>query len=91
MSNDKQTNKLLALDFMSAVASTKQKRKSVNVITITAMSSHSVERYNQLLELNARFKAVNDKCKKKGVRFSKTAFAIVAVTKALEELEKKVD
>jgi len=91
MSNDKQTNKLLAHDFMSAVASAKQKRKAVNVITITAMSSHSVERYNQLLELNARFKAVAEKVKKKGVRFSKTAFAIIAVTNALEELEKEIN
>jgi hypothetical protein len=91
MSHDKLTNKLLALDYMSATATNKQKRKSVNVITITAMTSHSVERYNQLLELNARFKAVSDKCKKNGVRFSKTAFAIDAVTKALDELEKKID
>jgi hypothetical protein len=91
MSNDKLTNKLLALDYMGAIASSKQKRKSINVITITAMSSHSVERYNQLLELDARLNAVREKCKKNGVRFSKTAFAIVAVTKALEELEKKID
>jgi hypothetical protein len=91
MSNDKQTNKLLALDFMSATASTKQKRKAINVVTITAMSSNSVQRYEELLALKERLSVISEKCKKKGVRFSVTGFAIDAVTKALNELEKQVN
>jgi hypothetical protein len=91
MSNDNQTNKLLAHDFMSATYKTKVKRECVNILSITAMNTHSKEYYEELVGLKERLKTMSDKCKKKGIRFSITGFGVHALKKALAELEKEVN
>ena len=90
MSNDKNKEaKLLALGYMSV--SKKNKRANVCVVTLTAMHTHSEETYAEHVDLNERLNAIKEKCKKRNIRFSKTAFAFDALKKATIELERTLD
>ena len=72
-------------------ASKKTKRANICIVNITAMPTHSEETYAEHVDLNERLKAIKEKCKKRGIRFSKTAFTFDAVKKALTELEQTID
>lgn len=90
MSNDKNKEaKLLALGYMTVAKS--PKRKTISVVTITAMHTHSQERYDELIALQKRLSDVKEKCKKRNIRFSVTQFAYEAVMKSLTELEQAIN
>jgi hypothetical protein len=90
MSNDKNKEaKLLALGYMTVAKL--PKRKTISVVTITAMHTHSQEHYDEMIALHKRLNDVKAKCKKRNIRFSITAFATEAVKKALTELEQAVN
>jgi hypothetical protein len=90
MSNDKNKEaKLLALGYMTVAKPAK--RKVISVVTITAMNTHSQERYDEIIALQKRLTDVKAKCKKRGIRFSITQFAYEAVMKSLAELEQAIN
>ena len=69
----------------------KPKRKTISVICITAMNTHSEKTYDEIIALHERLNDVKAKCEKRNIRFSKTAFAQQAVEKALTELEQTLN
>ena len=92
MSNDKNKNaKLLALGYFTMSKTEKVKRKAIPIVTISAMSTHSQERYDELVALKERLNAIKEKCAQRKVRFSTTAWAVQIIKEALVDLEKSIN
>ena len=92
MSTDKNKNaKFLALGYFTMSKPEKLKRKTIPVVTISAMSTHSQERYDDILALKARLNAIKEKCAERKMRFSTTAWATQVIKEALVNLEKTIN
>lgn len=91
MSTDKNNAKLLALGYITMSKADKVKRKTIPVITISAMETHSQERYDDLVAFKERLNAIKEKCAKRKVRFSTTAWATQILKEALVDLEKTIN
>jgi hypothetical protein len=68
----------------------KKKSQSINVLTVIAHDFEAPEGYDKKMKLNARLNRVHDVLKGRKLKFIKQWFAIDALNRALDELEKEL-
>jgi hypothetical protein len=68
----------------------KKKSESINVLTVIAHDFESPEGYEKKMKLYTRLNRVHEVLKARKLKFIKTWFAIDAISKALDELEKEL-
>lgn len=68
----------------------KKKFPSINVLTVIAHDIEPAESYDKKMKLYARLNRVQDVLKGRKLKFIKQWFAVDALNKALDELEKEL-